>query len=482
MVSSPHLAADDVHSARRLPGVVRQVSRDALLYGTGQVLSRGLTVVLVVLLARWLPVHEVGHFSVLLALFGVAVVLTTGGLDRLAVREVARDPNEGWPLVRALVAIALVSATVGALGLAALVAVKTAGTTGIWLAAVLALSLVPASVAEVLDGALQGAGLMSWSALGLIVLSATWLLAVLTATMLGFGLDAMFAGLLLAHTLRFGVLTVAAARARVGRRFTGRWRPLLAEAAPYALSAAVGALQFRQDLLILAWTRGDVEAGLYSAAFRFVEAALFASMIGLVAATPAMARLHGQPSQLQAAYLAFVRIGVLAALPTATLLTLHAEPLLVLVFSAPYADAAPALRVLAWLMFVYVVHVPGMAVMLSGQMSRALVVSSVAATTLGLVLNLALTPFFGSVGAAVGSLGGLLAGTILVVGGIRARACPIPIVALARCCVWPAAGAAVIVTTEILGAPYLPTIVRIGIGLALYALVVLRDIRDRRHE
>jgi O-antigen/teichoic acid export membrane protein len=182
------------------------------------------------------------------------------------------------------------------------------------------------------------------------------------------------------------------------------WRSIWHESAPFAISAGLGVLLVRQDLLLLAWLRGEVEAGVYSVAFKFAEMALYLSMVGLVALVPIVAALHADPRQLRLAYLTALKAATTVAFPLAILVFVNREFLITFLFADAYAAAVPLLAVLSVLMGIYVVHAPSMAMLLAGTRRRPLVVVPVAAIAVSLLINLILIPFLGSMGAAIAAL------------------------------------------------------------------------------
>jgi O-antigen/teichoic acid export membrane protein len=188
---------------------------------------------------------------------------------------------------------------------------------------------------------------------------------------------------------------------------------LLTEAAPYALSAILGTLLLRQDMLLLGWLRGEYEAALYGTAFRFVEFGLFSGMIGLVALGPAIARLHGEPALLRRVYLRAVGVAAIIGTVAGALLYWFAESLIVLIFSATYAHAAPLLRILVAAIAAYLLHVPAMAVLLYARSASGILAVSVVTTALNLVLNLVLIPRFGAHGAAVAATSAIAMGACM---------------------------------------------------------------------
>jgi O-antigen/teichoic acid export membrane protein len=398
-----------------MPSLASQVSRNSLVYGTGQVLSRLAALALLMFLSRQLSVEQFGGVMILMAALAIAEIVCAAGLDRVAARGLARDAVGGWDQLPGLVGLAsTLGALVAALLLSAAWLMQLRGVSAACLL-LIAASIVVVAANAVIDGALQGAQRMAPSACGVALASTVWLCATVTAMLLARpDLNVVFAALLLGQVVRlvYMVHVTPAAWSQLRLLPPGSYA-LLKEAAPYALAAILGTMLLRQDMLLLGWMRGEQQAALYGSAFRFVELGLFTGMVGLVSLGPALARLHDDSVQLRRAYLSALGVASAAAVAAAVLLYSLAEPLLTLVFSAKYAEAAPVLRLLAFAVAAYLLHLPAMAVLLYARSARGLLGVSAVTTGLSLLLNLSLIPALGAHGAAIAAVASIAAGASL---------------------------------------------------------------------
>jgi len=395
------------------PHFLRQVSKNVIWLGVGYVVSRMMTLGMLMLLTRTLSMAELGRFTMLTTLIGLCETIPVFGIDRLALREVGRDSVTGWSEVPHFLGFVFAFSLLLAGVLATTVWCLDMSGGSVLLAGVTGLIVIPESCVVVLGAAFQGAQMMSWFARGLIVLSSGSLLTVGVASLWGLGLDAIFLGFFLSHILHLGLLLYAAP-IRVRPRFVpSRWRSTLFDGAPYALSNVLGILQLKLDLLFVAWLSGEEGVAIYGVAFKFVELTILVSVIGVVALLPNMARLRTHPQQLERTYILCLKISALAALPIAFLVFWHSDILLRVIFTDQYLGAQSTLHLLTGVMFFSILQVPNWAVLLSAPEQRFTVIVSVVTLSLNAFLNMLLIPPLGPLGAAAAALCATAVGTVL---------------------------------------------------------------------
>jgi O-antigen/teichoic acid export membrane protein len=202
-----------------------------------------------------------------------------------------------------------------------------------------------------------------------------------------------------------------------------RSRRLFSEALPYALHGGVLVLVLRFDVVVLSVLSTRSETAQYDIAARVVDAL---SYIGTVVASPSLFLLSrrfgsGDSAGAGRAFDGAVRAAYLAGLPLAAgLVALH-RPAVDLLFGTGYQDAALPLAILGgqiWLFFL--AGVQGSLVLAAGLAVPALRVSLVHLVVI-VVLDLALIPFFGAVGAAVATAIAQAAATLLMAAFTRRR-------------------------------------------------------------
>lgn len=178
-------------------------------------------------------------------------------------------------------------------------------------------------------------------------------------------------------------------------------RSILGVAAPLGVASIFTTVIIRADVMILAQLRGDAEAGLYSAAYRILDLAIFAAITVI---TPMIPILTGQIKIDRQAAISHCRMamqfaGVLT-LPIAIVFPTVAPSLLAAVLGREFVAAAQPLNVLVCNFVLIVFSLLNSSINLAnGQVVHAYWLAALACA-LNLALNFALIPVMGMMGAA----------------------------------------------------------------------------------
>lgn len=398
-------------------GATRQLARGTLISFLIQGIGAGLIFLSEILMARVLGAGGYGLFATVMAWLQVLVMVALLGSNHLLLRFVPTYVATGeWPLLRGLLRhCGRISLAVGA---------------GIFLAAALLLSGLGERVAaETRWAFLIGMATLPVAALSLqrqailrglhrvaVALSPELIarpaLLMLLAAGLAWGLGrAVTAPVALAMN---GVALIAAYL--LGRYWQAAAMPAEVRAAPPAarsrewlriavplfLIAGAQLLIVRMDIMLLGALAGHEDAGRYAAASRVADLIVFALASANVIVAPLIAGLHarGDVDGLQRMLAALAKGVLLLTVPLVVVVGLFGRPILGL-FGAGYEVAYLPLLILVCGQVVNALSGPVDFVMsMTGQQVRMLQILALA-TGLNLVLNLALIPVLGLVGAAI---------------------------------------------------------------------------------
>jgi len=468
------MASDILDSPEAGPAAIRGGALRVGGYAAGTLVS----VVAAALVLRELGPARFGEYVAVFSLTTVVLGLAEAGTTGIGVREYATRRGEERRHVLADLQglrIALVSAgMLGALAFSALAGYSDDQVLGTALAGA---GLIPIVAAFTLTIPLQ-AELRLGSATLLELVRQVATAAALGALALG----GAGVALLLGATVPAGLVLLAATLFVVRGRFPlrasfdrARWRRLLADSLPYAVATAVGVVYSYVAVIVMSLVAADVDVGLFGAAHRvfLVLAAVPQLLVG--AAFPVLARA-ARDDRGRLGY-AFQRIfelqlafGVLLALGTAA----AAPAAIEVIASDAYAEAVPALRLLAVALLGTSLIALGAYALLSLRRHRELLVVNLVAFATSVVLTAVLAPGAGAEGAAWATL----AGEAVVVTGYGialARAGLVPSVRLLpRVALAAAIGA---VGFFALGLPAVPAAL---VGTVLYgaAALVLRAVPE----
>lgn len=456
--------------------------RNTTLRLAPEVLTRLAGLAVVIALARTLGAEELGEYVFAVALAQLLWAVAGLGIDRLAMREIARDAAAARKLVWDISVLKVLAALSGT----ALCVI------GVWLGGFNEQVQVLVALAGVRTAAslitltafsvVQGLERMELYARLIIPIRLSVVAAQLTVLALGGRAVAVL-------TAEVAVELVAVVYAyRVMRRriepfpfeiAPRSWPGLLRRTFPFGLQESLAQLVFRLGAILLALLATSAAVGAYAAGFRLLEAVLFLVYALAFAVLPMYSTLEidGTPSLRDALNLS-LRAGVLVAMPIAVALTLFAEPIVELLYGLPeYRDTV---AVLPWIGFAIVAlalgHLAGTLVLVR-RSGRLTVVLTGAALALNVALNVVLIPVAGAEGAAAATL--VTESFVAVVALFLARpvAGPPAVVPLLR---GPLLGSAAMAAAVVPFAdrPW----IALPLGLMSYGIVVAwverRDLRD----
>lgn len=392
-------AGDGRGSAERL------VARNFAALGGGEALARLVAFAVTVYVARVLGPAPYGVIEVALAIVLYSSRIADFGVDLgLGVREIAADPKRLRSLAPSVMTgrtaiSAVLAAALAAFGLLLLPSPE-GPVLAVYGLSLLAVGLstrwihigrertVPVSVARLLGELAMVALVLSF------VRSADDLLRVPWAKVFG---DLLAATVLYLWLRRDGVRLMPAWD-------WGRVRPLVRRAGNLVLSALLGLMIYNADLLFLRFFRDAATVGHYAAAYALVS---FLTNLGLSFATsllPTLTRLgrtpHDQRSLYRTAHLQAFTVG----LPVAIGGGFVAAGIIGLVYGDLYASSVLPLQILLWTVPVgFARDVAVMGLVAREEEARVMRLTGWSAL-LNVLLNVALIPGFGILGAATATV------------------------------------------------------------------------------
>ena len=379
-----------------------RIARTALVQLGGRAVNILLGVVAVALLARALGPDRFGTWSTALAYVGIFGVFADLGLVQVATLRMSDDHEREDQWLGALLATVTL-ASIGAL-LLTIAAIPLLSNEGdVYLVtAILALTLLsaaPGTMLAVFDSRVR-AGVR----IGLLTVnSLLWLTAIIVLDLSGAGVVAFAVAFLAVATISAVLQWTAVRRFATVSLRRGRelWRPLVKVALPVGLAGVLITVYYRIDSVLLFNLKGPEEAGIYGAAYRFLDPLHFFPVSVMAATVPVMAALRETDTDR---FKRLIQRGgeylVIAALGTLAVMISLATPIVDLVLGKGYEPAAGLLPVLM-LAFVFVSlgYLSGYLVPLVGKQWRLVGYAAFGAVA-NVVLNLILIPPYGALGAA----------------------------------------------------------------------------------
>ncbi len=375
---------------------------DVVLQVLARVLNALLGVAVTIVLARGLGTRGFGDWSTLLAIVTIVGYLGTLGLQQVAVRQAAMDPDRQSVWVSAVLSLQLIiSVPVTLIALAVGVVLARNGSAKV--AAVLLSITCLLSAIGAVRAVFQLRIRNSWTAGFELLNGLLWAAAVFSIAAAGAGIIA-YAAAFTAVTAVVNVVQLIVARRELpfGLR-AGRvaQRELMMIGLPFAIATLLYLGYTQIDQVLVFQYAGERAAGLYGAANRVFTRGLVVPTSILATLFPMIAAAYGSDiARMRALVQTASEVLLTVTLPAVCLVVVVARPVMRLMFGAQFAPAGPALAIL---MVQFAItsfsFVAGDLVMVL-RLQRRYVIYATAGLIFNVALNVLLIPRYGFLAAA----------------------------------------------------------------------------------
>ncbi len=196
---------------------------------------------------------------------------------------------------------------------------------------------------------------------------------------------------------------------RLGSRVGVGWDParasaVLRRASPLVVHALLGLLIYNSDLIFIRVLMDRTAVGFYAAGYTFISFLLNLGVAYMQSLLPTLTRQE-TGSESERSFIASSYALVFAAgLPAAIGGSLLARNIVVTIFGPGYEPAAAALGILVWSVPISLFRNIGIAALISRDRQDLVLRTTTGSVVANVILNLALIPFLGIVGAAVATV------------------------------------------------------------------------------
>jgi O-antigen/teichoic acid export membrane protein len=335
-------------------------------------------------------------------------VLTDLGLGTATVREIARDRSVARRCVSNAVTIKVITSLL-VMGLIA-AGVRLLGYSGptAMIVRICGLYAVASAFAQYFGFVFQGFERMEFTALGRVLQT---LILIIGAVVLSRGP---------ASAVRYALLYAGAGLVSAGFSYSvcsvyfvkpgvsldlAEWRRAISPALPIGVASMFVVFYYWNGSTLLSKLNGDAAVGNYNAAFRLVTGLTFVGFAFTGALLPYLSRLfHTTPGSLQKALEVSIRYTMIIALPLAIFGATLSATIVAVLYGDAYRDAAEILRVLALWGGCACLNSLLSTFFISIDRVRTFVMQTGIALGTNVILNVALMPSLGALGAAISIL------------------------------------------------------------------------------
>jgi O-antigen/teichoic acid export membrane protein len=388
----------------------RRILKNSSLPIGSQFFVRGIDLLVALAVLRLLGPSRNGEYALAVIIWFYVKTLSDFGLGLYTTREISRHPKQSGSLTGGTALFRLLALAAAALPVALYLGVRWSfGNVSNQLIAtvvILVITIVPGSISEAINSALNGVERMDIAA-GINVsvnLVRAPLAVVLAATSLGIvGIAfAALAGALVSVTAFLVAYRRIGLSQIIFRLDLTAFRLYARESAPLLVNALLLSLFFRFDIFIVEALRGSESLGLYDAAFKPINLLTIIPAYATLAVFPLMARSAADPASLARAHRVTAYLLVTLAWAIVVVTFALARPAIqILAGDAFLPESATLLRVLIFFAPLSFLNGVFQYVLIAQGRQRDIVPAFAAAVVFNICGNLALVPIFGTIAAAV---------------------------------------------------------------------------------
>ena len=394
-----------------------KIVKNTFWLSVSQIIARGIGFFYFIFLARFLGVADFGVYSFTIAFVYNFIPVADFGIDRLVLRDMAREPEKTTYFLRRLLPLRIILAAVAYILLIFFALVFGQSGKQILYLAIFGLALFPFSFSFLLISFLNSREEMKFLAGSNIFLILFTGVVGTFLVILKFPLTVLFFVYPMANFLLAGWFWLNSKKLNLPLGWVIDWvfwKKSLSQSWAFATILILAVFYLRLSVIMLNLIKGSIATGLYNSAFKFVEAAILIPQSLTLALFPLSSKLIiSDKTKLKKIYLKALVILFLLSIPI-TLIFLFAPQLLVkTVYGSNYLGAVPVFMILGLsFVFFFPNGLAGNIIQNSDKFKRFLP-WAVANFLVALLLCLILIPRYSIVGAAWAVIGGEIFGLVI---------------------------------------------------------------------
>lgn len=372
---------------------------------SAQAFGRVIGFLYTIFLAKTLGVSDFGLYSTALAYFSLVGTISDFGFNRFLIREVARGNYNPSELLFNIGALRLTFSTIIFAILAVLLYSFDPDKARVNLTLLAVMAVLPQAIAQTFDAVFIAIQKLQFSALCLVALNLSTALLGVILINFGYGPTGAVVALILGEILYILILGVVLKLQNIKLFSTVKLeilKDITVGSLPYGLLGILGLLYFKIDTIMLSYIKGNFDAGIYSAAYRFLEAIVFIPSALSSAMFPVLAKLHdiGDKAEISRLYFKTIKImflfGILIMASYILIL-----PTVIKILLPNYQSSIQVVMILSLTIPFIFIHVPGAQVLLSSdKYLKPVIWLSVLTLSFNSISNLMFIPIYGYSGAA----------------------------------------------------------------------------------
>lgn len=384
--------------------MIRKIFKNSSYLILAQGFVKVISFIYTLYLAKILGVSEFGLFIVALSYFSLVSSISDLGISRFLIRETAREKVNLASLISNILLLRLIITTIFTLVFILVMINFDLDIMRANLSLIAVLAIIPQAIGLTFDNIFIAFQKLSVSAIALIITTVSTIILGVFLISLGFGAMGAVMSLLLGQI--FYSLFLLFFAAKKGIKFNIKLekkvlKQVLKGSLPYGLLATLGVLYFRIDVILLSYLKGSYDAGIYGAAYKFLEALVFIPSTISLALFPILVKLH-EVNQNEIKKVILNILIVMGGLGFfATIGFIFILPFVLGILLPDYSGSITTIKILSLALPFMFIHVPLSQILLSSdKYLKPLIIISFLPVTLNIILNWSFIPQYGYLAAA----------------------------------------------------------------------------------
>jgi O-antigen/teichoic acid export membrane protein len=383
---------------------VRKIAKNTSLMLIWNIATKVIGLLISIYIARYLGVTGYGNYSFIMTyalFFGIFIEM---GISTVVVREISKNGERTEELIANSIGIKLtlfVFVFLTAFSIISLSGYPSEIKTGVLIALI---SLVFTSLFSLLSTIFQADLKMQYPAFADLTSRLVLLGAVIFISYQKGGLLSMVFASLMASIICFLLLSafsLGRIRLRVG--FNNEvWREIGRPAALLGLSGVFATVIIRMDTILISLIKGNIQVGYYAPPSQLTDAITFIPASFMTSLLPLMSAYSKTSKQaLEKSFRLAIRYMLALAIPMAFGTTLLSDRIITAIYGVQFLPSASALVIMTWcdVLIFSVIVIENLLVSIDKQ--KNIFIATAITATFNVLLNLALIPPLGFVGASI---------------------------------------------------------------------------------
>lgn len=387
---------------------VKKISRNIFFQGISEFTVKGLQILALTYIARYLKEAEFGKFSFAVAFTTIALIFIDLGLNPLFVREISRKKELAGKYISHAVVIKSILSFAAFIAVILIVNLMGYPDDIRKIVYVMFASVILKSFTDNFSSIFQAFEEMQWDSLLKIVRAVILTGLVFFSLAKGYSLLTivwMYAAteiIVLALCLVILFTKFIKSMVKVQKDTLAK---LAFESLPFALTVLFYSIYFYIDSVMLSYMKGVYEVGIYSAAYSLTIALIFIPTIYINSIFPSLSKFYvNSIESLKFAYrksLLYISIG---ALPIAAVLFFLSGEIIRLLYGTAFKESVIVLQIISITIFFRFVSFVNAITIISMDMQKKRLYFQAFTALINIILNLVLISLYGYVGAAIATV------------------------------------------------------------------------------